>query len=159
MSTAQRPRAWIVLFTASGLLCCSGYALVDAIFQAYSTGLVEVLPAARYLPRERVSWPSAWALLLGLLLAALGSAMWLLIELRKARLVLVTIGVYCLALPLVLLSGTLVSLGGVAVILGLATAIALTAVVAERFGRTAGLWCWAALVASAFALALATKAT
>jgi hypothetical protein len=78
--------------------------------------------------------------------------MWLLVELRKAQLLLAAILAYALGVHLVLLSGNLASPGGAAVVLGLLTSVVISFLVSRRFGRVAGLWLWALLVVVVFAI-------
>ena len=151
--TNPTPRhSWIVLATAGGLLCYSAYSLLDALIQAYGTGLVEVLPRSRRLPRERVPWPNAWAYLLGTLTVSIASIMWLLTELRISRFLFSTILVYFLGVNLILLSGNLASLAGAAIFLGLLLSLPATFLLRRSFGSSVALWFWVLLVAAVFAV-------
>jgi hypothetical protein len=154
MAHQTEPLSWIVILTASGLLCLSAYSLIDAIAQAHSTGVVEVFPRARRLPRERVPWPQAWAYFLGALAFVVASVLWLFHEFRRASVVLEIIAIYVVGVHLFMLSGNLASLAGTAGIVGLLFSIAAAFLVSHKFGRVAGLWFWAALVVSLLAFGL-----
>lgn len=141
----RRP-AWISLFTAATLLCYPTYSLVDAINQAQSSGLVEVMSIRSGRPRENVPWPHAWAYFSGLFMVSVGLFLCLLNAIGVSNVGLRTILLIALGSILVLLSGGLSSLAGAAALAGGMLALALTFRVMARFGRVAGLWFWALLV-------------
>jgi hypothetical protein len=151
MKTRTRPPAWISVLTAATLLCCCIYSLYDAINQAQSSGLVEVMSSGRRTPREKVPWPHAWAYFSGLLILSVGFVLWLLNELGRSRALLRIIVLIFLGTTLLILSGSLASLAGATGILGLLVALALTFLVGRRFGRGAALWFWALLVVAVIA--------
>lgn len=147
MSTTGKT-LWPWLAAGVGVACWAGYELAIALLDASQTGMVTVNSYSTVRPRHVVTWPRAWAFVLGLVLtvwAGLSAVCEALDISHRWRLPSVLL--FVLGFSLVLFSAYLSSLGGIAFLGLFSSGMALLFYLQRRYGQWAAVIAWSIIVA------------